>query len=261
MSALLQLQHEFMDFLLGEPSDITRHIQSTPTYSATKRLNIYAYAYKARLKEALETDYEKLHSYLGDEQFNQLLELYIKKYPSKQTSLRYFGASMTHLLNDEEHYNKLPILAEIARIEYAFADSFDAKDASISTLEELTALPPDAWQTLSFSFQASLQLLPLKYNSFAVWRALSDEQTPPETKQSKENNLWLIWRDNQLISRYRALAKPEAAAISLAVDGLSFPAVCEELLNYFDEDETPVKAIGFLQTWIQEGLITTFILD
>ena len=258
MSSLQHLQNEFMNHLLGEPSDIVQHVQSTPTYSATERLNVYAYAYKARLKEALETDYEKLHSYLGDEQFDQLLELYIKKHPSKHTSLRHFSVSMAALLSEEEPYAQLPILAEIATIEASFANSFDAKDANVATLDSLAALPPDSWETLNFSFQPSLQLLPLSFNSFDIWKALGDEQSPPETEPFKQANMWIIWRDIELISRYRPLSEAEAAVLSLAVIGIPFPAICEELLNHFNEDETPLKAIGFLQTWVQEGLISMF---
>lgn len=258
MSTLQNIQHQFMDYLLGEPSDIAQHIQSTPTYSADERLNIYAYAYKARLKEAIATDYEKLHTYLGDEQFDQLLERYIAKHPSKSTSLRYLSASMVTLLRAEEPYKQLPVLAELATIEAAFADSFDAKDAHISTLDELAHIPPEAWETLHFSFQASAQLLPLHYNAFAIWKALADEQTPPNTEHAKNTNVWLMWRDNQLISRYRHLSEPEADSLALAIAGQSFPAICEQLLQHFDEENTPVKAIGFLQSWIQEGLISQF---
>lgn len=146
---------------MSEQSDIAQQIQSTATYSAEDRLNIYAYAYKARLKEAMETDYKKLHAYLGDEQFDSLLELYIQKYPSKQINLRHFGASMATLLRDEEPYNQLPILTEIATIESAFTDSFDAKDSSIVSVEDLASLKPEAWGTLNFDFQASLQLISL----------------------------------------------------------------------------------------------------
>ncbi|MEO1889481.1 MAG: DNA-binding domain-containing protein [Cycloclasticus sp.] len=258
MSALQQLQHEFIDYLLGSPSNIASHIQSTRTYSAKERLNIYAYAYTARLKEAIETDYEKLHLYLGDEQFDQLLERYVDKYPSQHTSLRYFSASMATLLREEAPYNELPVLAEIASIEAAFTDSFDAKNAKQATLTELAELPSEAWESLSFNFQPSLQLLPFMFNSFAVWKALTDEETPPDTEQHEHTNVWLMWRDIELISRYRPLSEPEAAALNIAVKGDSFPTLCEELLNHFDEDETPIKAIGFLQTWVQEGLISKF---
>jgi len=256
MSNLQTLQHGFIDYLLGNPSNIAQHIQSTPNLSADKRLNIYAYAYKARLKEAIGTDYEQLHSYLGDEQFDQLLERYIEKHPSKETSLRYYSINISTLLRDEKPFNNLPILAEIADIEAAFANSFDAADSTILTINDLATLPETAWETLSFELHSSLQLLSYNYNSFAVWKALSDEQTPPDTIEFETPETWLMWRDSQLITRYRPIVNEEATALSFARQGQSFPAICEALLDYFPEDDVPIKAITFLQTWIQEGLVS-----
>jgi len=256
VSSLQELQHGFIDYLLGQPSDISQHIQSTPGLPAEKRLNIYAYAYKARLKEAIGTDYEQLHSYLGDEQFDQLLERFIEKYPSEETNLRYYSINMPTLLRNEEPFNNLPILAEIAEIEAAFANSFDAADSTILTINDLASLPETAWETLSFELHPSLQLLSYNFNSFAVWKALSDEETPPETVQYNSPETWLMWRDSQLITRYRPVLNEEASALAFARQGQSFPAICEALLDYFSEDEVPVKAITFLQTWMQEGLVS-----
>lgn len=58
------------------------------------------------------------------------------------------------------------------------------------------------------------------------------------------------------MSRYRPVSDTEASALSLAVVGIPFPAICEELLSYFNEQETHLKATGYLQTWVQDGLIT-----
>lgn len=255
MSELRELQQSFMDHLLGSTSTIEQHIQSTKNFSASKRLNIYAYAYKARLKEAISTDYEKLHSYLGDEQFDQVMERYIEKHPSQQTNLRYYSIEMANLLRTEEPFNQYPMLAELAYIEAAFANSFDAADSAVINIEYLAALPPEAWGTLRLNFQASVQILSLKLNSFAVWKALAAENGPPETTNHDTLDNWLLWRDAELITRYRPLAAAEADAMKLALQGKFFADICEQLLNHFSEQDTPIKAVSFLQTWIQEGLV------
>lgn len=255
MSALRSLQQSFMDYLLGSSSTIEQHIQSTENFSAENRLNIYAYAYKARLKEAMTTDYEKLHTYLGDEQFNQVMERYIEKYPSQQTSLRYYSTEMASLLREEAPFNQLPVLTELAYIEAAFANSFDAADGPLISIEDLASLPPEAWGTLRLNFHASVQILSLNVNSFAVWKALAAESLPPDIKNHDQPDTWLLWRDAELITRYRPLPPAEADALKLALKKRFFAEICEQLLNHFSEEETPIKAVSFLQTWIQEGLV------
>lgn len=257
MSDLQKLQHGFIDYLVGSETDIARHIQPNSALSAKERLNIYAYAYKARLKEAITTDYEILHSYLGDEQFEQLLQHYISKHPSQETNLRYYSTKMASFLRTEVPFNNLPILSEIAQIEAAFTNSFDAKDGEPTTLKQLSSLPPAAWENLKFIFHPAVQILTLEFNSFETWKALTDEKQPPTSKQFNSPNAWLLWRDIELITHYRPLPASEHAALKLALQEESFPTICESLLEYFSEDEVPIKAISYLQVWVHEGFITT----
>jgi len=252
---LHDLQQNFMNYVLGEQSDMVDKIESTPALSAKGRLDIYATAYKLRLKEAITTDYDKLHSYLGDEQFDNLMERYIDKYPSHITNLRYYSISMAELLRDEVPFKQVPVLAELATIEAAFADSFDAEDHKFITINDLAALAPEAWGTLQIDFQKSVQTLAMEYNSFAIWKALSAEEKPPEPIKSEQAVMWVLWRRSDLVSHYRAMTEPEYVALNLAMQGEDFSAVCEKLLNFFSEEETPMKAVGFLQSWIQEEML------
>jgi hypothetical protein len=253
---LHDLQQNFMNYVLGEQSDMVDKIESTPALSAKGRLDIYATAYKLRLKEAITTDYGKLHSYLGDEQFDDLMERYIDKYPSHITNLRYFSISMPELLRDEAPFKQVPVLAELARIEAAFANSFDAADHNFITINDLAALAPEAWGTLQIEFQKSVQILAMKYNSFAIWKALSADEMPPKPIKSEQAVMWILWRRSDLVSHYRAMTEPEYAALNLAMKGEDFSAICEKLLSFFSEEETPMKAVGFLQSWIQEEMLS-----
>jgi len=255
---LHDLQQNFMNYVLGESSDMVEKIESTPALSAKGRLDIYATAYKLRLKEAITTDYAKLHSYLGDEQFDTVMERYIDKYPSHITNLRYYSINMPILLREEPPFNQMPVLAELATIEAAFADSFDAEDHSFVTINNLAELAPEAWTTLQLKFQKSVQVLAIEYNAFAIWQALSSEETPPEANKLNPVVSWVLWRKADLVSHYRALDAAEFAALELAMQGENFSVICERLLDFFSEEETPMKAVGYLQSWIQEEMLSGF---
>ncbi|PHS69311.1 MAG: hypothetical protein COB23_06755 [Methylophaga sp.] len=257
MPTLQDLQTHFMDYLLDESSVIIDDIESTPMLSAKGRLDIYATAYKLRLKEAITTDYDKLASYLGDDQFDLLMERYIEKYPSHTTNLRYFSINLPELVRDEAPFNQLAELFELACIERAFADSFDAKDLQFATLDDLAALPEKAWGSLQFIFQKSVQILWLQYNSFPVWKALAEENEPPKIEQTA-SMAWILWRRSDLVSHYRVLSTAEIAILSLAMKGETFAVICEKLLDFFSEEQTPMKAISFLQSWVAEEMLVGF---
>ncbi len=256
---LKQLQQQFMSYLLGQSSDMVEHIQSTPMRSAEGRLDIYANAYRMRLKEAMMTDFEKLHTFLGDEQFEMLMDRYIDIYPSHTTSLRYFSNHVPELLS-QPPFNELPVLEELATIERAFADSFDAKDAQFASLEQLAAIEPEAWAYLQIELQQSLQILPFSYNCFAIWKAIAEETTPPEVEKQQASK-WVLWRKSDLISHYRALSEAEAVALNVAKEGLGFAEICEALLDFFTEEETPAQAVTMLQSWIQEEMVAGFHIN
>lgn len=257
MSVLHEMQLRFMDYLLAESTEMVDDIESTPMLSAKGRLDIYAIAYRLRLKEAITTDYDKLASYLGDERFDKLMEQYIDKFPSHTTNLRYFSVNLPELIREQAEYSHIPEVYELACIERAFADSFDAKDLQFATIDDLSKLPEKAWTTLSFKFQKSVQILWLKHNSFPIWKALAEEDTPPKAEKIP-SMAWILWRRSDLVSHYKMLATAEIAVLELAMKGETFAVMCEKLLDFYNEEETPMKAIDFLQSWIAEEMLAGF---
>ena len=253
MDALRKLQHEFLGYLLDDSTtEIVQRVESTPKRSASQRLALYSNAYTLRLKEALCTDHEILHQYLGDDLFDELMKNYIEQYPSHHPSLRYFSQSILKFLEQSETFTQWPAVIEIAKIEQAFNNSFDACDTLPVSQADLLTLTPESWTTLTLELNDSVQLLPLQFNSFPIWRALTEETTPPEILA--EESVWLIWRYD-LISRYRHLGEAEVAALQTVLKGGNFADMCSALLTYFDEQETPLQAVGYLQQWVNDQMV------
>jgi hypothetical protein len=252
MRALREMQQSFLGHLLGQPSEGAGYIQSTPEASAQQRLDVYASGYRLRLKEALESDYERLHAYLGDELFDRLADAYVDRYPSHSTSLRDYSRHMGDLIEGLSPYCDVPVLSELERIERAFNHSFDAADTEPLDPAALAAVPAEAWPSMRLGFHASLSLLENAYNSFAIWGALADDQVPPAV--AHDPAIWLVWRKG-LVSRYRSLSGSEACALQTAVSGGDFSALCEALLDHHAAEEVPRQAMMLLQTWIAEEMV------
>lgn len=259
-SELRQLQQSFFAQLTGSISNIVDHIQSTADRSAGQRLDIYTSGYRLRLKEAIRTDFDRLYSYLGDEMFDSLMDAYIDKYKSRHASLRYYSGHLAEFLSQQQPFSNYPELQEIARIEQAFNSSFDAANCTTTGIETITEIAAEDWPALSLKFHASVHLLPLQTNSFPVWKALSEQQTPPASIE--ESATWVIWRKD-LISRYRALPGPEAHTLKLALGGANFSELCENILDSVDEQlseqrseqRSAIQIITFLKVWILEKMV------
>ena len=68
---------------------------------------------------------------------------------------------------------------------------------------------------------------------------------------------WVIWRP-ELMSNFRSLEPDEAAMLDAMIEGRPFPALCEALLAYVEEDQAPARAAGLLRSWVEEGMIGSF---
>lgn len=252
--SLLQLQRGVQEFLLYSTVDRAPLIRIPPRASAQVRLGIYGDAYRARLLEALATDYAGLKKYLGDDVFDAMGLAYIERYPSQNFSLRWFGKMLSDFAVTIAPYSHHGEIAELARFEWAQGLVFDALDVTPLTTVELAAVAPAVWLNLRFEFQPALQLLKLKSNTPLLWSALSADETPPPLQMHELTRTWLVWRQDLRVL-FRELPDEEMMAMSAFADGCSFADVCGQLCERLPESQVPGYAAGLLRRWIDAGLI------
>ena len=65
---------------------------------------------------------------------------------------------------------------------------------------------------------------------------------------------WVLWRP-ALETRFRSMAADEAAALDAARGGASFPEVCEILASLLGAEAAPMRAVGLLRVWVDQGLL------
>lgn len=257
MSNLPRLQVAFQGFLLDahDANTIAGSVVSDARASAQARLDIYAYAYRTRLSEALEQDFEALHTLLGDDQFHALCLGYLQQHPSQHYSLRYLGQHMSSFLRAHDPYAQQPVLAELAAFEWAMTDAFDAADSNVITLDDLSVLTPAHWGELRCVPHPSVQRLELWWNVPAIWSAASPDHEPPAPQRGDHATPWLVWRQ-ELKTYFRSLSTEEAWAWQAVCSGHSFSDVCSGLCRWLDDEHVPAAAAGMLHHWINDGLVS-----
>jgi hypothetical protein len=252
---LRELQRSMQRHLLGENSTAIADIVDTPPLPAADRLAIYRNAYQIRLIDALDDTYPVLHGLLGDEIWVQLGEAYVAAHPSEFRSLRWYGGELPDFLTSRLPYSDEPILAEVALLEWTLAEVFDARDAGAVQRAALSTVEPQQWGALKFEFHPSLRRLEFAWNTAAVWKAMSGEQTPPRPKREDVPVPWVLWRQG-LQNYFRSMTAIEAAALDAALRGRSFGEICADLAALLDAEQVPAAAAGLLGTWADSGLIT-----
>jgi hypothetical protein len=271
VSQLRDIQGALQRFLLTGSEDIHTHVVGTERVPVATRLGIYGDAYRSRLIEALETSFPVLAALLGDGDFHELASRYVSSYESTFFSIRYYGDRLAEFLATDDEYANAPLLAELARWEWAMADAFDAADAEPVDASVFAEVAPDAWAELHFVWSPSVQVLELEWNVPAIWKAVTEgsgavaetadtgEGTSAATVEPPEPELapasWLIWRQALQIY-FRPLSAEEAAAIAASRAGQSFGELCVALCEHLEESDASRHAAGFLRGWVESGLIT-----
>jgi len=251
-------QRELEAYLLGDqptPDAALRDsLLGSPALSAEDGLAIYHNAYRARLLETLQGDYPTLHHWMGDEEFDRLVNAYLQAHPSQHYSLRWLGARLPTFIEGYLVAEQSAPLAELARLEWAFTLAFDAPDGEPLNLESMAALPPGEWPGLQVRLLPSVQWLICRYNSLAQWRAVKSEAEDfPPSQALEQVGVCLVWRQG-LVSHYRSLGAAEAEALhGMGVEGWSFAELCAQLSVY--GDSAALQAAAWLKQWISEGLL------
>jgi hypothetical protein len=254
MSRLPQIQGDFQSYLLRGELTIEAHVVGTERVPIATRLSIYGDGYRARLVEALQSNFPVLGELLGEVDFETLATAYVRSHDSPFFSIRYYGNALADFLATTPEYAGAAVLAELARWEWAMTEVFDAADAGCVGASDFASLAPDEWAELRFGLHPSVRRLALAWNAPQIWKAVSEGGEPPEVEFSPEPVQWLLWRQ-ELRTFFRSLQPGEADALEAAREGQSFGELCTLLCAEFGEAQAPATAAGFLRDWVESGLL------
>jgi len=252
--SLADLQRAVQNLLLQPEQAADDFIVATELVPRATRVAIYANAYRTRCVEAMSADFSGLKAYLGDDEFESLIHLYIEEYPSQHFSLRYLGGHLCDFLCRRAPYSAHRDIYELAQFEWALCNAFDAADVDPLSIDDLRRVDATAWPALQLRFHPSLQRLTLFGNAPALWAALNAERQPPAFVSETDARPWIVWRQ-QLRLLFRPLAENELRALDAFYAGSSFAEVCERLSETVVSEQVPISIAGFIQQWLSEELI------
>ncbi len=224
-----------------------------------QRLQIYASAYRARLRETIETDHEMLGLYLGDELFDRMVTAYIAGHPSGFHSLRQFCDALPAFLREDPFFRQYPLLSDLARFERSLLTVFDAAECARANFRDLQAVEAQSWPGIRFRFQASLQIFGCDSNAVESWQALKQGEPPPAPDYSSRRD-WMLWRGEKRVSEFLSLAPDQLALLEGFVAGCDFAQQCEQMLQWHGLETAAAEVLRTVQTWFELGIVRKVVL-
>ena len=129
--------------------------------TAFERLEIYNRQYWYRILGALAEDFPALRALIGARRFDALSIAYLTERPSRSFTLRNLGSHLPEWLIAHPEYagRRHRLAVDLARMEWAFVEAFDAPERDPLTQRQIAALQGDS----KLALQPCLQLVELSY--------------------------------------------------------------------------------------------------
>ena len=252
---LATLQSRFLNYLRARSDDVRAQVRGGPKAGVDTMLGIYRNAYAIRLIKILRGDFSRLHRLVGDAMFDRLAGDYLAAQPSTSFSVRWVGAGLPDFLAAHETWRRNPELAQLARLEWAQIMAFDAADVPLARREDLAPIAPADWPNLVFAPHASVQVLAISPDIFAMWQVLGgDEALGARPTRFAADTPHLVWRLG-LDVKLRPLEPDEAEAFAAAIAGENFAAICERLADFVGFERAAARAAELLDRWLNAGMI------
>jgi hypothetical protein len=221
---------------------------------AAERVEIYARMYCARLVDALAEDFPRMTVLLGEARFDEIAHAYVAACPSTHPSLRHVGRRFAALLASLAKDGHVPpFLPDLARLEWARVEVFDAADAEPLGSDDLRAIPPSAWPGLRLALVPALRVLQVAWPVHRIWADAAAEGGTPASALA-EDGVLRVWRDRELTVHQARMDAIEWAALSRMTAGEPFAAVCEAVAAAAPEHAAR-EAGALLLRWAEDGIL------
>lgn len=239
--------------------------------SPAEQVDVYREQYLLRHLDVLREDFLTLEHALGDALFEALATAYLQAFPPRSFSLRDLGVDLPRFVDEVAPWSEDPLLADLARVEWAFVEAFDAANAPPLELATVAAVPDDAWPSARLVLQPSVQRLALRYPAhearLAVRSAASVEGARGEGGEGAERTAivrpapsptyLVVFRGKD---RLRCLAV-DAEAYALLDElarGTALGDACERVASTFDASSASFeeKVGAWFQQWTALGWLS-----
>ncbi len=162
---------------------VPQEIRKTNNQPSLKRFNVYRNNVASSLRSAMAATYPVVEALVGAEFFAPMAQAYVAdNIPSSPVLLEY-GENFAKFLERFEPVRQLAYLPDVARVEWAFNESFHAKDAEPLTIQALSALDPQALNRVRFALHPSLRLIRSSWPVLSIWQA--HQQDDPAAHMEK----------------------------------------------------------------------------
>jgi hypothetical protein len=235
------------------PGRLGEVLLPSATLAARERIGIYHEMYLLRMAEALESDYPALAHFFGETRWPALVRDYLRAHPSRSYTLNVLGRSLADWLGAAPGVPRRGFCRDLARLEWAVTEAFDAPETPRLGTTELEAVPPEGWDALRLVPSAALRLVELGWNANQWLDSTKDDQHDHPKPRRRE--AWVaVFRQSYAVYR-RELSRPAFRLLSDLASGLPVGQALAAAAGRGGVPD-PEALTRWFQEWASDGLFT-----
>lgn len=181
--------------------------------TVAQRLQVYNGAYLSRLMDVLASDYGALQHLIGHAAWHRLCARYVDRHPSDHPNLNRFGRHMPAFVRGQRWLEQRAFAAELAALELAISQAFDAAAFTPLQPERLGAIAPEDWSRARLIANPSLRLLAFRHPTNAWFTAFRDDRPEPAPPPGRSHVA--IYRKDYRVLRLDLDARAFAVLLAL----------------------------------------------
>lgn len=239
--------------LLVSPDRLCEVLLPSATLTPAERIDIYHGMYVLRMAEALESDYPALAHFLGEKRWTTLVRGYVAAHPSRSYTLNVLGRKLPDWLLEAEGLPRRGFCHDLARLELAVTEAFDAPETRRLSEADLAGVPGEAWAGARLVPSAALRLVELRWNA-NEWLDSTKDHRHDHPKPRRRDAWVAVFRQRYAVYR-RELARPAFRLLSDLSAGLP---VGEAIAAALGRRGAPAEdaLTRWFREWAADGLFT-----
>jgi hypothetical protein len=215
------------------PEDASRVVRERSGLGATERLQIYAGMYPLRMNEALRNDYPAVAGLLGALGFERLVRDYVAAHPSRSFTLARLGDRLPEFVAKWGSPRRRGLLTDVARLELAATQVFDAVETAPVDPSALEAVPVVEWPRMTLVPSPTLRLVSVRPGAVGVLDAVLEGTSIP--KKPGRGRVDVAYYRSDFVVRRRTLGPFEGKLLASLIAGETLGGALDVSARTFPE--------------------------
>jgi len=226
---LAERQRGFSAAVLDADAPVPPGLVGPDGVPSARRFAVYRNNVVVGLSEALKAAYPAVCRIVGDEFFLGMARIFVVAQPPRTPLLHSYGDGFPEFVESFEPASSLPYLADVARIERAWTEAYNAAEATPLPPAALAAIDPGRLAEARLRLHPSLRVARSRFPALTIWRMNAKDGIPAPVDLQSGGEDCLVMRPAAEVAVH-ALPPGGAAFVLRLAAGAALGAAAEAAL-------------------------------